>query len=88
LWDKKARGLQVTDATDKTIQLRALVSASDGSRLWDLRCHIREKLIAYVVEKHPNALPFDRQETVHNAPENQPSKPTPPPQKAKSAQRG
>ena len=88
LWDKKAWGLQVTDATDKTIQLRALVSASDGSRLWDLRCHIREKLIAYIADKHPDALPFDRQTTIYNGSESQPSKPSPPPQRAKSAQRG
>ena len=88
LWDKKAWGLQVTDATDKTIELRALVSAGDGSRLWDLRCYIREKLIAYIASKYPDALPLSRQEDiVHNESENQPSKLSPPPQKAKSAQR-
>ncbi len=67
LWDKKAWGLQVTEANDKTMQLRALVSASDGSRLWDLRCYIREKLIAYIAAKHPEALPMFRQDIVHDA---------------------
>jgi hypothetical protein len=78
----------VTDATDKTIEVRALVSAADGSRLWDLRCYIREKLIAYIASKYPDALPLNRQDIVHNASENQPYKSSPPPQKAKSAQRG
>lgn len=89
LWDKQAWGLQVTDATDKTIQLRALVSASNGSRLWDLRCYVREKLIAYIATKYPDALPLNRQEDiVYNASENQRSKPSSPPQKSKSAQQG
>jgi small-conductance mechanosensitive channel len=87
LWDKKAWGLQVTDATDKTIQLRALVSAADGSRLWDLRCYIREKLIAYIASTYPDALPLNRQDIVHNVSGNQPSLPSQPAQKAKSAQR-
>ena len=87
LWDKQAWGLQVTDATDKTIQVRALVSAADGSRLWDLRCYIREKLIAYIASKYPDALPLNRQDIVHNASENQPGKPISP-QRAKSAQPG
>ena len=85
LWDKKAWGLQVTDATDKTIQIRALVSASDGSRLWDLRCYVREKLIAYIASKHPEALPMFRQDVVHEPSENQPDQPL---QKASTAQRG
>jgi len=86
LWDKQAWGLQVTDATDKTIQLRALVSASDGSRLWDLRCYIREKLIAYIGEKHPGALPFDRQATIQNESDNQLSQREPSARTARSAQ--
>jgi small-conductance mechanosensitive channel len=88
LWDKKAWGLQVTDATDKTMQLRALVSASDGSRLWDLRCYIREKLIAYIASKHPDALPFYRQDIVHdgrNAADN--DQPSAPSQSVETAQR-
>ncbi|HEV3482224.1 MAG TPA: mechanosensitive ion channel family protein [Candidatus Acidoferrales bacterium] len=85
LWDKQAWGLQVTDATDKTIELRALVSAADGSHLWDLRCFIREKLIAYIASKYPDALPLNRQDIVHNASENQPSQPEPSARTARSA---
>jgi small-conductance mechanosensitive channel len=56
-WDGKVWGLQVTDATEKTIQLRALMSAADSSAAWDLRCEIREKLIGYIQKEFPDSLP-------------------------------
>jgi small-conductance mechanosensitive channel len=62
LWDKRAWALQVTDATEKTIQLRALMSASNGPRLFDLRCYVREMMIRYLESKHPESLPLIRQE--------------------------
>ncbi|MDO9126240.1 MAG: mechanosensitive ion channel, partial [Parvibaculum sp.] len=46
LWDGKVVNLQVTDATNRTIEIRALVSAATSPQAWDLRCHVREKLIA------------------------------------------
>jgi small-conductance mechanosensitive channel len=66
LWDQKAWGLQVTDATEKTMQLRALMSATNGSRLWDLRCYIREGMIRYIESKHPESLPLARQENLES----------------------
>ena len=42
--------------------MRALVSASDASKAWDLRCEVREKLIAFVQEKYPDCLPRMRAE--------------------------
>jgi small-conductance mechanosensitive channel len=63
LWDQRAWGLQVTDATEKTMQLRALMSATNGSRLWDLRCLIREGMIRYINAKHPESLPLVREAT-------------------------
>ncbi|MGB9067482.1 MAG: mechanosensitive ion channel domain-containing protein [Candidatus Acidiferrales bacterium] len=63
LWDRKTWGLQVTDATEKTVQLRALMSAANGSRLWDLRCYAREGMIRYINSKHPGSLPLVRGET-------------------------
>jgi hypothetical protein len=50
-------GLQVTDTSERTITLRATASAMDAPTLWNLRCEIREKMIAYVREHHPEALP-------------------------------
>lgn len=50
LWDGKACGLQVTGATDRTITLRALVSSADAGKNWDLRCLVRERLVAFLQE--------------------------------------
>lgn len=56
-WDGRVCILQVTDATEKTMQLRALVSSTDSGRNFDLRCKVREGLIAFIAENHPHALP-------------------------------
>jgi small-conductance mechanosensitive channel len=62
LWDGKVWNLQVTDATERTMQLRALMSAPDASTAWDLRCHVREQMIAYLQRRHPESLPRMRAE--------------------------
>ncbi|HYW03378.1 MAG TPA: mechanosensitive ion channel family protein [Gammaproteobacteria bacterium] len=62
MWDGKAWGLQVTDADRHTVQLRALMSAPDSSRAWDLRCHVREKLIEFLQREYPQHLPRTRVE--------------------------
>jgi small-conductance mechanosensitive channel len=62
LWDKRFWNLQVTDATDKTMQLRILATAADSSKSFDLRCEIREKFIAYIQRNHPHGLPRLRAE--------------------------
>jgi small-conductance mechanosensitive channel len=61
-WDKRVCILQVTNATEKTLELRALVSAANASDAWDLRCQVREQLLAYIQEAHPDALPRTRAE--------------------------
>jgi small-conductance mechanosensitive channel len=57
LWDGKAAGVQVTGASDRTLELRALVSASDASKLWDLRCAVREQLLGFLQREYPDSLP-------------------------------
>ena len=57
LWDKRVENLQVTAATDKGLELRALVSASNASEVWDLRCLVRERLLDYLQKHHPESLP-------------------------------
>ena len=47
-WDGRAKGLVVTDATERTVQLRATVTAEDAGQLWALRCDVREKLVAFL----------------------------------------
>ncbi len=56
-WDKKVNVLQVTNATDKTIELRALMSAADSPTAWDLRCEVREKLLEFLQQRFPECLP-------------------------------
>lgn len=65
-WDRKVNVLQVTDARERTLELRALASSSNASRSWDLRCEVREKLVGFIQEKYPECLPrlrasFERQ---------------------------
>ncbi|MGD9839492.1 MAG: mechanosensitive ion channel family protein [Afipia sp.] len=64
LWDGRVIVLQVSDAKDRTVELRALLSARSAPAAWDLRCEVREKLIAYLQEEYPDALPRTRQEVV------------------------
>lgn len=61
-WDGRVCVLQVTDATERSVQLRALVSAADASRGWNLRVHVREKLIEFLQREHPGCLPRARLE--------------------------
>jgi hypothetical protein len=62
LWDGKVANLQVTDAPGTMVQLRALVSARNAGQTWDLRCEVREKLIAFLQAEFPHALPRMRNE--------------------------
>jgi small-conductance mechanosensitive channel len=62
LWDGHVVNLQVTDASDTTVELRALVSARNSPQTWDLRCEVREKLIAWLQAEYPDALPKRRTE--------------------------
>jgi len=57
LWDRRVCVLQVTDAGERSVQLRALVSAADAGKAWDLRCLVREKLISFLQREHPACLP-------------------------------
>jgi small-conductance mechanosensitive channel len=48
LWDRKVCVLQVSDSSEHAMQVRALTSAADSSKAWDLRCYVREKLIQFL----------------------------------------
>lgn len=61
-WDRRVCLIQVTDASERAMQLRVLVSAADAGRAWDLRCAVREALIAFLREHHPQFLPRLRAE--------------------------
>jgi small-conductance mechanosensitive channel len=61
-WDGKVCVLQVTNASDRTMELRALMSAADASTAWTLRCEVREKLIDFIRREYPKSLPKVRAE--------------------------
>ena len=56
-WKGNVCVLQVTDASEHTIQLRALMDARDAGKAWDLRCYVREKLIQFLQQRYPDSLP-------------------------------
>lgn len=62
LWDERVCVLQVTDSKERTLELRALVSAANASALWDLRCAVREGLVAFLQRDFPGSLPRTRAE--------------------------
>lgn len=59
-WDGDVGVLQVTDTTERTVEVRALVSAPDSSTAFDLRCEVRERVVGWLQEHHPEALPRER----------------------------
>lgn len=60
LWDKQVNVVQVTDLTEKTMEIRALMSACDSPTAWDLRVYIREYLIKFIQQNYPDSLPQSR----------------------------
>jgi small-conductance mechanosensitive channel len=59
-WDRRVQKLEVVEAGDRAMQLRALVSAANASLLWDLRCRVRESLLALIQRDYPEYLPRTR----------------------------
>ncbi|RQM48477.1 mechanosensitive ion channel family protein [Paraburkholderia bannensis] len=61
-WDKRVQVLQVTDANERAMQLRVLVSSQDSGLNWDLRCRVREGLFDFINAHFPQYLPRARAE--------------------------
>lgn len=59
-WNGEVINLQVTDATEQTLELRAIMSANSAGAAFDLRCEVREKLVDFLQREHPGALPRRR----------------------------
>jgi hypothetical protein len=76
LWDRRDWVLQVVDTTPTTMVLRALMSSADAPSNWDLRCDVRERLLAFLAEHYPDQLPRIRAEVpaaaILAAPDGQP----------------
>jgi hypothetical protein len=60
LWDKRVKVLQVTNTSEKTIEVRALMSASSSGNAFDLRCDVREGLVKFIQVNYPNSFPVTR----------------------------
>jgi small-conductance mechanosensitive channel len=66
-WDRRVSVLQVTDATDRAMQVRILLSAGDSGKAFDLRCRVREGMLAFIAREFPQALPQVRMPQVERA---------------------
>ncbi|MBZ4410176.1 mechanosensitive ion channel family protein [Myxococcus faecalis] len=62
LWDGRVQTVVVLEAQDRTLTIRALVSAANPDRLFELRALVREKLVIFL-RAHPQWLPFTRTES-------------------------
>lgn len=56
-WDKRVSVLQLTDVTERTIQIRVLVSARSSGLAFDLRCRVQEALVTFIQREYPDCLP-------------------------------
>ena len=64
LWDGRVKVLQVTDAVGGWVRVRILVTARDAPTLFDLRCHVREHMVAWVRDHADAGMPRQRVEVV------------------------
>ncbi|KAA8605995.1 mechanosensitive ion channel protein MscS [Salipiger aestuarii] len=61
LWDGNVFAVQVSDFRERVMEVRVLASARNASRTYDLRCEIREKLVTWIQQEMPQALPRTRE---------------------------
>ena len=54
--DGRFFNLQVTDSKPEAIEVRALMTANDASLAFDLRCAVREAMLAYICTEMPEAI--------------------------------
>lgn len=66
-WDRRVFAVQVTDTTERAMQLRILVSAVNAGKAFDLRCRVREQMLAFVAREYPQCLPRVRSITTEPA---------------------
>jgi small-conductance mechanosensitive channel len=75
LWDKRVCGLQVTNLTDRSMEIRCLMSSRNSSESFDLRCLVREQMTAWVQQNHPTSFPTTRFAALSDPLSNQQEKP-------------
>jgi small-conductance mechanosensitive channel len=70
LWDGNVDVVQVTDTKPNYVEIRCLVSSKDSPTGWDLRVHVREKLIEYLQENYPESIARTTRLTVERKEDN------------------
>jgi small-conductance mechanosensitive channel len=56
-WDGKVQSVLVTGATETTMELRLLIGAGKSNELFNLRCRVRERMLAWLHQTYPKAVP-------------------------------
>lgn len=59
-WDGRYALVHVTESNDQALQVRLLTSAANSARAWELRCRVREAMVAYLQREWPQHLPRRR----------------------------
>lgn len=67
LWDGEVNVVQVTETSERTVELRLLVSAINSGTAFDLRALLREKIIDFLQKNYPESLPRFRMSHDHPA---------------------
>ena len=59
-WDGRSAGVVVTGSEGGLVTVRFTMSAADSGDQWVLSCHVREVLMTWLQQEHPEALPTSR----------------------------
>ena len=55
-WDGRVWNVQVTNISEHNKELRIMLSSSDSSKNWELKTELREKLVDFINENHPDSF--------------------------------
>ncbi|MGL3149048.1 mechanosensitive ion channel family protein [Microbacterium sp. A82] len=59
-WDRRSANVLVTGSEGGYVTVRFKISAKNSDDQWDLRCLVREKIVTWLQQEHPEALPVTR----------------------------
>lgn len=59
-WDGRSAGVVVTGSEGGFVTVRFTMTSKDSSDQWDLRCLVREEIMTWLQQSHPEALPVSR----------------------------
>lgn len=59
-WDRRSSSVAVTGSEGGYVTVRFVMSAANSDDQWSLRCEVREKMMTWLQQEHPEALPRTR----------------------------